>query len=135
MPADDLSPSILIEQYVQQLRSQWIDQSFGDIRFWGFAVVRPNDQSFVVVSVQADGDRLDLRLVHASRQGRETVLSIWSPRGLRLDSGRLVIAQAARLSLGDCAAWAEDDTHYRIRTPRGEGSFSMESTPALRLGC
>jgi hypothetical protein len=134
MPADDLSPSILIEQYVQQLRSQWIHHSFGEIRFWGFAVVRPNDQSFVVVSVHAEGDRLDLRLLHDSRQGHETVLSIWSPRGLHL-AGGLVITQAARLSLGDCEAWAEDGARYRIRTPRGEGSFPMESTPALRLGC
>ncbi|MEN9484683.1 MAG: hypothetical protein RJB37_2563 [Pseudomonadota bacterium] len=134
MPADDLSPSILIEQYAQQLRGQWLHRSFGDIRFWGFAVVRPNDQSFVVVSVQAEGDRLDLRLVHESRQGHETVLSIWSPRGLQLASG-LVVARAARLVLGDCEAWSEDDAHYRIRTPRGEGSFPMESTPALRLGC
>jgi hypothetical protein len=122
------------EDCAQQLRSCWIDQAFGDIRFWGFAVVRPNDQSFVVVSVQAEADRLDLTLLHESRQGLAQVLSICSPQGLRLEQG-LVIARAARLSLGDCAAWSEDDTHYRVRTPRGEGSFPMQNAPALRLGC
>jgi hypothetical protein len=134
MSADELSPAILTEQFAQSLRSEWLGRSFGEIRFWGFAVVRPNDQSFVAVSLQTEGDRLDLQLVHESRQGHETVLSIWSPRGLQLDAG-LVIAQAARLSLGDCEAWSEGDTRYRIRTPRGEGSFAMESIPALRLGC
>jgi len=133
MPAGDRSPSILVEQYAQQLRNEWLGHSFGDIRFWGFAVVRPNDQSFFVVSVQAEGDRLDLRLMHESRQGNETVLSVWSPQGLRLESG-LVIMQAARLSLDDCTAWSEDGAHYRIRTLRGEGSFPTDSTPALRLG-
>lgn len=126
--------SLLVETYAQQLRAQWIDQPFGEIRFWGFAVERPNDQSHVVVSVLADEDRLDLTLVHESRQGLARVLSIWSPRRLRLEEG-LVIEQAARLSLNDCVAWPEDEAHYRVRTPRGEGSFAIESAPALRLRC
>lgn len=126
--------SLLVETYAQQLRARWIDQPFGEIRFWGFTVERPNDQSHVVVSVLADEDRLDLTLVHESRQGLARVLSIWSPRGLRLEEG-LVIEQAARLSLDDCVAWSEDEAHYRVRTPRGEGSFAIESAPALRLRC
>jgi hypothetical protein len=119
-----------------QLRSRWMGQPFGVVRFWGFSVVRPNDQSYVVVSVLAEADRLDLTLVHESRQGVAQVLSIWSPQGVRIDGAQgLVIARAARVSLGDCAAWSEDDTHYRVRTPRGEGSFPMQTAPALRLGC
>lgn len=119
----------------QQVRTHWIDQPFGAIWFWGFSVVRPHDQSHVVVSVLAEADRMDLTLVHESRQGLAQVLSIWSPQGLRLDAVQgLVIARAARVSLGDCAAWAEDGAHYRVRTPRGEGSFPMQSAPALWLG-
>lgn len=123
------------EHCALQLRSCWMDQPFGVVRFWGFSVVRPNDQSYVVVSVLVEADRLDLTLVHESRQGVAQVLSIWSPQGVRIDSAQgLVVAQAARVSLGDCVAWREADAHYRVRTPRGEGSFPMDSAPALRLG-
>ncbi|MEY4909940.1 MAG: hypothetical protein RL260_3658 [Pseudomonadota bacterium] len=126
-----------MEDYAQQLRSQWLGQPFGDIRFWGFAVVRPNDQSFVTVAVQqTEAERLDLTLLHASRQGLPQVLSIWSPRGLRIEQDQgLVVEQAMRVSWGDCDAWSEDGMCYRLRTPRGEGSFPMHMVPALRLGC
>lgn len=122
------------EDLARQLRQHWIDQPFGVIRFWGFAVVRPNDQSHVLVSVLAEADRLDLSIVHESRQGLAQVLSVWSPQGLRLEAGALVIDRAARLSLGDCQAWSEDDRDYRVRTPRGEGSFPRQDAPALWLG-
>lgn len=139
MSADNLpaeSPPDAAAQCAQHVHAHWLDRPFGVIRFWGFSVVRPNDQSHVLVSVLAQGDRLDLTLVHESRQGLAQVLSIWSPQGWQIDAAQgLVIARAARVSLGDCVAWAEDDTHYRVRTPRGEGSFPMQSAPALWLGC
>ncbi len=122
-------------QCAQYVRAHWLDRPFGVIRFWGFSVVRPNDQSHVVVSVQAEADRLDLTFVHESRQGLARVLSVWSPQGWQIDAAQgLEITRAVRVSLGDCVAWAEDDTHYRVRTPRGEGSFPMQSAPALWLG-
>jgi hypothetical protein len=123
-----------VEDCALILRRQWIDQPFGEIRFWGFAVVRPNDQGYVVVSVQTEEDRLDLTLVHESRQGVASVLSVWAPCGVRVDDG-LVIEQAARLSMGDCVAWSDGEAQYRLRTPRGEGCFPMQSAPALRLRC
>jgi hypothetical protein len=135
MCADDVQSPENVEQHALQLRAHWIDQPFGVIRFWGFGVVRPNDQSFVTVSVLGEADRLDLTLVHESRQGLAQRLSVWSPQGLRIDEAHgLVIARAARVSLGDCVAWAEDDGHYRVRTPQGEGSFPMQSAPAVWLG-
>lgn len=133
VPADP--PADACAQCAQYVRTHWLDRPFGVIRFWGFSVVRPNDQGFVVVSVLAEADRLDLSFVHESRQGLAQVLSIWSPQGWQIDAAQgLVIARAARVSLGDCVAWAEGDTHYRVRTPRGEGSFPMQSAPALWLG-
>lgn len=123
------------ETIARQLRCEWMNQPFGVVRFWGFAAVRPNDQSHVLVSVQAESDRLDLTLVHDSRQGLAQVLSVWSPQGLRLAAQELVIERAVRVSLGDCTAWSEDDQQYRLRTPRGEGSFPKQAAPALRLGC
>lgn len=126
--------SEFLEDCASILRHQWIGQPFGEIRFWGFAVVRPNDQSYVVVSVQTEDNRLDLTLRHESGQGVASVLSVWAPRGWRLEEG-LVIEQAARLSMGDCMAWSEGEAQYGLRTPRGEGCFPMQSAPALRLRC
>ena len=117
----------------EQIRAGFLNRPFGVIRFWRFAVVRPNDQSYVLVSTHADGDRLDLVFVHESRQGLASVLSVWGPEGLSLDEAGLTLAGAARLKLDDAEAWA-DGARYGVRTPRGEGAFDRDGGPALILG-
>lgn len=117
----------------EQIRASFLSCPFGVIRFWRFAVVRPNDQSFVLVSTHAEGDRLDLVFVHESRAGLASVLSVWSPEGLTLADGGLVLAGAARLKLDDAEAWL-DGARYGVRTPRGEGGFDVNDAPALTLG-
>ena len=121
-----------IADVATQLRNYFLNRPFGAIRFWRFAVVRPHDQSFELVSTRIDGDRLDLSFVHASHQGTAGVLSIWSPQGLEISAKGVIVRRAARLRLDDSEAWLDGDS-YRIRTPRGEGSFAISGTEALAL--
>lgn len=121
-------------QIAETLRGAFLDRPFGVIRFWKFAVVRPGDQSFVLVSTHADGDRLDLVLVHESRKGLAAVISVWSPEGLETAEGGdgIALRGAARLRHAEAEAWLDGD-RYRLRTPRGEGDFAVEDAPALTL--
>ena len=120
----------------ESLRQSFLHQSFGIIRFWGFAVVRPNDQSYQLTAVHQDGQRLDLTLIQEPGQGKGAVLSIWEPDDFQAitESGRtgVVLLNAARIRYGDREAWLDDD-QYRIRTPRGEGGFAVGDSPALTL--
>lgn len=116
-----------------QIRSAHLDKPFGTVKFWGMAVMAPGDQSYVVVSSHADGDRLDLSFVHESRAGLPGVISVWAPEGLEMEGARLVIRSAARLRMDDNEATREGES-YRIRTARGEGVWPItEDEPALIL--
>lgn len=75
-----------LETLAETVRQGFLQRNFGSIRFWRFAVVRPSDQSYVLVDVRTAGDRLDLVFRHASGQGQEGVLSVWQPEGLSLDA-------------------------------------------------
>lgn len=123
-----------LEAIADAIREKCLDRPFGEIRFWKFAVVRPGDQRYQLVSVHAEGDRLDLVFVHDSRKGLPGVLSVWQPEGLAVgDAGVLTLSGAARLRLDESEATRADD-RYRIKTPRGEGDFAAEDSPALTLG-
>lgn len=126
------SSSPEIERIAEALRPTFIDRPFGALRFWRFAVVRPGDQSYVLVAVHADGPRLELALVHASRRGRPSALVIDRPTGLTRAADGITLDGAARLSYGGCEAWV-DGAEYVIRTARGEGRFSIDGAPALTL--
>lgn len=130
---DDTSSPNPLEAAAALLRERFLHRPFGAIRFWRFAVVRPFDQSFELVSVQADGDRLDLTLVHASLQGLPGVLSVWAPEGLSITAQGLTLHNAARLKLDENEAWSSEGGRYGIRTPRGEGAFDINGADALTL--
>lgn len=117
----------------EQIRASFLHKPFGVIRFWRFAVVRPNDQSFELVSTHAEEDRLDLVFVDERRSGLASVLSIWGPSGLTLDQSGLTLAGAARLRLDETEAWLDGD-RYGLKTPRGEGGFPVDGALALTLG-
>ncbi len=117
------------------LRRHFVGQTFGCVRFWQFALVRPNDQFFQLASVTLAGDRLDLQLRHADGQGEAGVVSVWQPMGLSPRPHGVALSAAARLSWGNSEAWQAGEGQYRIRTPRGEGGFAIEGAPALTLEC
>lgn len=107
--------------------------SFGEIRFWGFAVVQPHDQAWAIAEVRAQGERLDLMLRHASGLGQPVVLSIESPEEIDVSVDVLTLAGAARLVFGDSEAWPDGPGRYAVRTPRGQGGFDRQGRPALTL--
>lgn len=123
-----------IDACVAALQGGFLGRPFGEIRFWGFAVVRPHDQSFELVAAQAVGDRLDLTLRDASGQGQTSVLSITGPDGLSISPAGVVLNRAERLVMDDCEAWPDGELRYGLRTPRGEGGFEVQGRPALTLG-
>lgn len=129
MPDQTLSAA----EAAQLLRASFLHKAFGAIRFWRFAVVRPHDQSYVLVSTHADGDRLDLGFVHESGQGLPGTISVWMPAGVTLSQRGLTIRTAARVRMDDNEAWTEDGTKYHVRTPRGEGAFDVGDADALTL--
>ena len=121
-------------QLAEQIRNTFLNKPFGIVKFWGFGVIPPNDQSYELVSTHADGDRLDLVFVHESRSGLAGVISVWAPEGLEaapVGQG-IAIRGAARVRLDESEAAREDD-RFRTRTPRGEGTFAIEGEPALVL--
>jgi hypothetical protein len=124
--------SAALQHIAGELRTRFLHQPFGAIRFWRFAVVRPHDQSFELIDARVGSDRLNLIFRHASGQGTAGVLSVWAPQGLTISASGVVLQEAARLRLDENQAWAEGD-EYRIRTPRGEGTFPRTGTAALTL--
>lgn len=115
-----------------ELRRRFLERPFGALYFWRYAVVRPHDQSYVLIDAVAEGDRLDLTFRDASGAGSAGVLSVWSPQGLTIDATGLRLQTAARLKLDDVEAQS-DGTGYRLHTPRGDGHFAGDGAPALSL--
>jgi hypothetical protein len=117
-----------------QLARDLLHRAFGVVQFWGLAVVRPNDDSYEVTSIHADGDRLDITYVHESHTGHAATLSIWSPSGIEpAPSGAgIAIRSAERLRFGDTEATSEGPS-FRCKTPRGEGVLPKDGAPALVL--
>jgi hypothetical protein len=107
--------------------------TFGEIRFWGFAAVQPHDQAYVIAEVRVHGECLDLWLRHASGLGQPFVLSIEAPGAIEVSADALTLDRAARLVLGDSAAWPDGPGRYAVSTPRGQGSFDQQDRPALTL--
>jgi hypothetical protein len=124
--------SVALLHTAAELRSRFLHQPFGSIRFWRFAVVRPHDQSFELLDARVASDRVNLIFRHASGQGQTGVLSIWAPQGLTISASGVVLQEAERLRMDDNEAWVQGD-EYRIRTPRGEGGFPRSGTAALTL--
>lgn len=116
----------------QALRDGFIDRSFGAIRFWRFAVVRPHDQAYRLTEIRQEADRLDLVFMHDSGQGSPGIISVWSPEGVTVGDTGVVVQSLARVRMDDNEAWP-DGEKYRIRTPRGEGEFEINGAPALTL--
>lgn len=117
----------------ESLRSGFIGRSFGAIRFWRFAVVRPHDQAFRLTEVTVTGDRLDLSFIHDSGQGLPGVISLWAPQGVSVGDKGVTVRELARVRMDDNEAWSDGGAKYRIRTPRGEGDFDINGADALTL--
>ncbi len=117
-----------------QLAGALLHRTFGIVQFWGTAVVRPNDDSWEVVSVAAEGDRVDIVYVHESHTGHPATLSIWSPAGVEpAPSGAgVAIRSAARLRFADTEATSAGDS-FQYATPRGQALLEKRGAPALVL--
>lgn len=123
-------------ELAQQVRQRFLHQPFGILQIWGFGVWRPNDQSCVLVSTHADGERLDLVYVLEGGFGLPGVISIWDPEAL-VDAPAWVgqgvaITGASRVRVEDRDATREGE-QFRVRTPQGEGVFPIPQLPALIL--
>jgi hypothetical protein len=68
------------EDIANWLRRHFVGQTFGCVRFWQFALVRPNDQFFQLASVTLAGDRLDLQLQKLLPQRFHPVMSLLRKR-------------------------------------------------------
>lgn len=127
-----LSLSLLAERWRLALPAT---QVVGEIRFWGFAAVRPHDQGWCLEGLRLDGAALELLLRHASGQGQIAVLRLLRPEGLAVGPQGLTLERAERLSFDGCEAWREPDgLRYRVRSAQGEGGFEIRGRPALTLG-
>lgn len=120
----------------EDVNSSFLHKPFGIIKFWGFGIVRPNDQFFEVVSTQVEGNRLDLVIVHESHQGNTSVISVWDPENMEpapenLGQG-VVIRFASRLKMDENEAIREGN-QFRLSTARGEGLWPLKDGPALVL--
>lgn len=121
-----------LSDFADTLANAMHGKTFGGIFFWRFALVRPHDQAYSLLSVRAEGERLDLTFRHASGAGTAGVLSVFAPAGLQITDAGICVRTAARLRLDESEAWP-DGGEYRIRTPRGEGQFAIGDSPALTL--
>lgn len=121
-----------MSEFAERIRHEFVDRSFGAIHLWTVAALRPHDNRFLVVSVHSEGDRLDLVLVHASRRGLASVLSVWSPESLRIDDQGLQIQVARKVAYGAVSGESEGaDVHFV--TARGAATVSVGGAAALSL--
>jgi len=116
-----------------EIRAAFLHKPFGVIKFWGAAVVPPEDSSLVVVSTLGDGDRLDLVIVTEEGRGLPSILSVWEPAGLERTERGIEIRTAKRLRMDDVEAWL-DGAHYHHKTPAGVAAWPLEGEAALKLG-
>ncbi|MFM2342593.1 MAG: hypothetical protein RLZZ592_2246 [Pseudomonadota bacterium] len=115
-----------------------LGRTFGEIRFWGFAVVRPNDRCWRLESLRSEGQILCLGLLDAEPPvtGPATLAQLWivRPVGLTLSSHGLTFERAERLGFDRTEAWPDGDgLHYQLCTTRGTARFEIQGLPALTL--
>lgn len=117
---------------VHALREHLLNRSFGAVKFWGLATMRPHDQAYDLVSTHVDGERLDLVFVHASRLGLPGIVSIEAPGGLHLNPQGLTLDHARSLRMDDMEATDSGDS-YTIRNAQGTGIYPKAGRPALTI--
>ncbi len=74
-----------------------LGREFGEIRFWGFAVVRPSDRSWRLESVEREGSTLLLGLRDMAGPPLPALLSLDRPIGLTVSAHGLTFERAVRL--------------------------------------
>lgn len=104
------------------------------VAFWDWLPVRPGDEVFALRAAWAVGDRLDLMLAAAADPRDEgTVLSVWSPRELKLVGDKLHVTGAARIAWGD--RQARVDGKQLVTEAGGQAQHRpLPPGPALVLG-
>ncbi|MFM2345901.1 MAG: hypothetical protein RL654_654 [Pseudomonadota bacterium] len=111
-----------------------LGREFSEIRFWGFAVVRPSDRNWRLESVEREGATLLLGLRDLAGPPLLVLLALDRPTGLTVSAHGLTFERSARLGFDGHEAWPEaDGRHYGLATPRGTGRFEIQGLPALTL--
>lgn len=136
MPASDSKQTSDISGLAEAVRASFVGQSFGIIKFWGFGVIPPNDQSYVLTGVTVEGEALELVFMHESGSGTPGVIRVLEPSGLEpvpagMGTG-MAIRAAQQLRLDDHEAIREG-AQFRLSTPRGQGLWPLDGKPALVL--
>lgn len=122
-----------VDELLTRLRAA-LGREFGEIRFWGFAVVRPSDRSWRLESVEREGSTLLLGLRDMAGPALPALLSLDRPIGLTVSAHGLTFERAVRLGFDGHEAWPDaDGRHYGLATPRGTGRFEIQGLPALTL--
>lgn len=78
------------------IKKAHINFEAGQIRLWNKPAVRPNDNSYRITTVTAQGNRLDIHFDDQSTSGCE--LSVFDPSGLKLGGDQIEIGSASRIS-------------------------------------
>lgn len=79
------------EQMAEHLTACMPNTKVGALRFWDQWFGRPYDNCHRLIACTADGDLLRLRF------DEEELLSVWSPRNLRVDKSTFLISNAAQV--------------------------------------
>ena len=124
--------AVTAEAIASEIREKFLEKPFGIIQFWGFGIVRPNDQFYLIVSTHAEGNRLDLVFVTESRSGLPGILSVWDPEGLEVHEQKLLLQKGSRLRL-DGAEASLEGTQFHLKTEKGEGLWPLGPKPSLLL--
>jgi len=115
-----------------------LGRAFGEIRFWGFAVVRPHDRGWRLDTLRSEGQTLHLGLGDPAQPPDEppAPVQLWiaRPVGLTLSAHGLTFERAERLGFERTEAWPDGDgLHYHLCTTRGTARFEIQGLPALTL--
>lgn len=124
----------VLQGLADKIKSSMEGQSFGIVKFWGFGVIPPNDQSYLLTEVRVEENGLSLVFMHESGMGNPGIISVEAPDGLEPAAlGRGIAirhAQAVRLDEHEAV---RDGEQFKLKTPRGEGLWPLKAEPALIL--
>ena len=92
-----------------------------NVELWGIQAVRPDDWVYLLVGVEAHGDRLDL-LFDDQTQGDGPPaapgirLSVWSAQGIRASKSKVEIQSAAKVAWSDRLVVVNTGTGLTVST-------------------
>ena len=103
----------------------------GQIEVWGAAAVRPNDQTYVIVSARASDNRVELQLeVQGIKVGP---LTIHDPAGFSVTDERITIQDASRVTPNRVLDARNSAGQVEMTGSSGTHRRTADGKPALLL--